>query len=92
MTKVARTWSFAPFLENLPAAKIAVGLALTALMVGCGGNSEPWNLVEISGHFPDLQLKVETAGNATLTAADLKGDVVLLFFGYTHCPDVCPLT
>src|SRR5690606_16676700 len=23
---------------------------------------------------------------------DYRGDVVVLFFGYTHCPDVCPLT
>lgn len=24
--------------------------------------------------------------------ADFKGEVVALFFGYTHCPDVCPTT
>lgn len=24
--------------------------------------------------------------------ADYRGEVVLLYFGYTHCPDVCPLT
>lgn len=26
------------------------------------------------------------------TLADFKGKVVALFFGYTHCPDVCPTT
>lgn len=26
------------------------------------------------------------------TLADFKGKVVTLFFGYTHCPDVCPTT
>lgn len=26
------------------------------------------------------------------TLADFKGKVVAVFFGYTHCPDVCPTT
>ncbi len=28
--------------------------------------------------------------NKTVTDADLRGRPTLLFFGYTHCPDVCP--
>ncbi len=34
-----------------------------------------------------------TAGDGrTVTDADIKGGPFLVFFGYTHCPDVCPAT
>ena len=34
-----------------------------------------------------------TAGDGRpLTDADLKGEPFLVFFGYTHCPDICPAT
>lgn len=32
------------------------------------------------------------ADGAQVTLAEAKGDLVLLYFGYTHCPDVCPTT
>lgn len=33
----------------------------------------------------------DTSGQ-TVTAQDLRGGYSLVFFGYTHCPDVCPMT
>ncbi len=33
-----------------------------------------------------------SAAGGQLTAANLKGHWTLLFFGFTHCPDVCPTT
>ena len=30
--------------------------------------------------------------NGSLSLIDLRGKVVLMFFGYTSCPDVCPIT
>jgi protein SCO1/2 len=32
------------------------------------------------------------SGERTVTDADLRGAPFLVFFGYTHCPDVCPTT
>ncbi|MBS0379755.1 MAG: SCO family protein [Proteobacteria bacterium] len=40
--------------------------------------------------IPDFSL-VDTGG-ATVTRAVLVGHPSLLFFGFTHCPDVCPTT
>jgi protein SCO1/2 len=39
---------------------------------------------------PPLSLVDHTGRRVTLD--DYRSEVVLLFFGYTHCPDVCPLT
>ena len=35
---------------------------------------------------------LQTAGGKTVSDADFKGHPFLVYFGYTHCPDVCPTT
>lgn len=65
---------------------------LAALLGGCGGDSLPLRLTNISGHMPDLDFKLTDDLGKAVTGADYRGKVVLLYFGYTHCPDVCPLT
>lgn len=35
---------------------------------------------------------LQTANGASFRLNDQKGKIVLLFFGYTSCPDVCPTT
>jgi len=52
----------------------------------------PFKLTDIAGHMPDLQFQLTDDDGKTVTANDFRGKVVLLYFGYTHCPDVCPTT
>lgn len=40
--------------------------------------------------IPDFILPASTGGDLSLS--DLEGNYVLLFFGFTNCPDVCPTT
>ncbi|NJM32615.1 MAG: SCO family protein, partial [Limnobacter sp.] len=35
---------------------------------------------------------LQNLAGKTVTLHDYQGKVVALFFGYTHCPDVCPVT
>ncbi|KVE38788.1 SCO family protein [Burkholderia sp. TSV86] len=69
----------------------ACALAL-ALSAGCGKQPAFQNL-DITGNTQfgaDFALP-DTAGNIR-TLGEFKGRAVVLFFGYTHCPDVCPTT
>lgn len=49
--------------------------------------------VNTVGLIPDLALSMtDVRTGKSVTAADFKGKTVLLYFGYTNCPDVCPTT
>jgi protein SCO1 len=41
---------------------------------------------------PAPQVVLREANGARFSLAEQHGSVVLLYFGYTHCPDVCPTT
>jgi len=72
----------------------ALGAVLlsTALLAACSHAPPPWQLNDVSGHLPDLQFHLTSDTGKPMSAADLRGKYVMMYFGYTHCPDVCPLT
>src|SRR5262249_21768530 len=66
-----------------------MALLLALVLVGC---SKPnWYMTDISGGMPKLDFHM-SAGGKPVTAEDFRGKVVALYFGYSHCPDVCPTT
>ena len=63
------------------------------LLAGCSARqAEPFKNTDITGleYAKDFALTDHTGKLRTL--ADFKGKAVVLFFGYTQCPDVCPTT
>jgi protein SCO1 len=74
-------------------ASLSIIFAVGLLLAACHHDEPPpWQLADISGHMPDLTFQLTNDEGKTVTAADYRGKVTLLYFGYTHCPDVCPLT
>jgi protein SCO1/2 len=72
---------------------LIMGAAGLSLAVLGSGSAAAWNSTEISGALPPLEFTLTRASDGkAVTAADFKGKIALLYFGYTMCPDACPTT
>ena len=52
----------------------------------------PQNATELPEPRPLADVRFVDKSGAPARLSDFKGDYTLLFFGFTNCPDVCPLT
>lgn len=62
------------------------------LLAGCGEERADFNLTEATGKVPDLELGITDTAGEVRTAEDFRDRAVLMYFGYTHCPDACPMS
>lgn len=66
---------------------------LTALLLLAGCGKQSFHMTDISGGMPRLDFHMARASDGTaVSGASYRGKVVALYFGYSHCPDVCPTT
>ena len=75
---------------------------MLALAAGCGdkgagagaatGPKASFRSIDITGADYARKLELPDAEGKPRTLAEFKGKVVVVFFGYTQCPDVCPTT
>ena len=73
------------------AATLGAGIAMV-LLGGCN-DDEKWHDIDVTGSSPALSFTMTRASDGKIvTAADYRGKITLLYFGYTFCPDVCPTT
>jgi len=79
-------------LKNLLAA-ILCALA-AACLAGCGERPQTakFRLTDVTGANFGKELNLTDHDGKPRTLADFRGKVVTAFFGFTHCPDVCPVT
>jgi len=72
----------------------ALGIALVGLLLaGCGGDAEAqFNGTRLDNPYavPEAALTA-TDGEPFSLARDTDEPLTLVFFGYTHCPDLCPM-
>jgi protein SCO1 len=66
--------------------------ALCAIILAAGGRAVLPRSAEAQNLPPLAFTMTRSTDGKTVTAADYRGKIVLLYFGYTFCPDVCPTT
>jgi protein SCO1/2 len=72
---------------------ICTGLAVgAALLAACSEKKQVFNSIDISGSEMGQDFAISDHNGQLRKLADFTGKVVIVFFGYTQCPDVCPTT
>jgi protein SCO1/2 len=73
---------------------VALLAALFFGLTACSGQDDKpvFKLTDVTGASFGKTLELSDHNGQRRTLGDFKGKVVALFFGFTHCPDVCPTT
>jgi len=70
---------------------LTLGMAGTVLgLAGCGNDKPAFRGVDITGVDYAQGWTLSDQDGQVRTLKDFSGKVVVVFFGYTQCPDVCP--
>ncbi len=67
-------------------------LLLIVLLAGCEKPVPPshFHASDVTGKYAQADFYLTDHNGKPRSLSDFRGKVVVMFFGYTHCPDVCP--
>lgn len=71
---------------------IVLLLGLSLLACGEPKLPSPFKASDVTSKYAQADFHLFDATGKLRSLADYRGKVVAIFFGYTHCPDVCPTT
>ena len=78
-------------LKSIAASAVLAG-ASGVFLSACDRGKPQFHSVDITGAEYAKDFKLTDFDGKPRTLADFKGKAVVLFFGFTQCPDVCPTT
>jgi protein SCO1/2 len=80
-------------LATAACAVVLLGFAVLTLH-GCGRENQglSFRATDVTGADFGKDFQLTDSDGRMRRLADFRGKVVVVFFGYTHCPDVCPTT
>ena len=74
--------------------RIFLSILLMMLLGGCNEPAvpSPYHAIDVSWQHAKADFQLTDFNGKPRSLLDFRGKVVVLFFGYTHCPEVCPTT
>jgi len=82
--------SFLPIIARKCLSGLALAVAFTLPLAACG-SSAPTTEAPLAGAQLGGDFTLVDESGKTVRAADYAGKYTVFYFGYTYCPDVCPL-
>jgi protein SCO1/2 len=76
---------------DLMLARLTLAL-IAVILAACDPDAPRFNNVDITGASYARDFRLTDVNGKPRSLADFRGRVVVVFFGYTQCPDVCPTT
>ncbi len=71
---------------------VAATAVFAVLTAACSPAAPKFRSTDISGADFGRELALTDHTGKPRTLADFRGKAVVIFFGFTHCPDICPTT
>ncbi len=69
---------------------LAAAPLLPALVAGCGQGKPNFQSIDLTGANYARDFRLPDAEGKERSLQDFRGKLVVVFFGFTQCPDVCP--
>jgi protein SCO1/2 len=67
-------------------------LVLAALLAACSPDGPKFRSTDVTGAEFGRTLALDGHDGKPHTLEEFRGKAVVVFFGFTHCPDICPTT
>jgi protein SCO1/2 len=72
------------------ATTVSAALLLPTALTGCSPKSPAFQSIDITGANYARDFRLPDAYGQERSLQDFRGKLVVVFFGFTQCPDVCP--
>ena len=78
--------------RRLTLAALLTVAGMAVLSAGCTPSAPAFNGVDITGASYARDFALTDAAGKRRTLAEFRGKLVVVFFGFAQCPDICPTT